>query len=122
METLALVDQVRYTQIYTFIYSRRSGTRAESLPDPVPPKEKSQWLRELLAAQRGTGCAIMDSYVGSTLRVLVQETGHSNGVLTAHSSGSLIVEFPGDPVLSGQFVQVRVTSATNCVLTGELVV
>ncbi|MEG0542256.1 MAG: tRNA (N6-isopentenyl adenosine(37)-C2)-methylthiotransferase MiaB, partial [Angelakisella sp.] len=43
-QTLALIKQVAYTTLYTFIYSRRSGTKAESFPDPIPYDQKSAWF------------------------------------------------------------------------------
>ncbi|MEG2074131.1 MAG: tRNA (N6-isopentenyl adenosine(37)-C2)-methylthiotransferase MiaB, partial [Angelakisella sp.] len=68
--TLDLVRRVNYTALYTFIYSRRSGTRAESLADPISPKEKSLWMRELLEAQKAISDDILHSYIGEEMTVL----------------------------------------------------
>lgn len=50
-DTLSLIEEVRFTSLFTFIYSPRNGTPAARMPDPVPAEEKGRWLRELLAVQ-----------------------------------------------------------------------
>ncbi|MDE6658071.1 MAG: tRNA (N6-isopentenyl adenosine(37)-C2)-methylthiotransferase MiaB, partial [Oscillospiraceae bacterium] len=50
--TLALVKQVKYDNMYSFIYSKRTGTKAASMPDSISDSEKSQRMQELLAVQR----------------------------------------------------------------------
>ena len=42
LETLSLIREVRYTSLFTFIYSPREGTKAIQLEDPVPAAEKSE--------------------------------------------------------------------------------
>ncbi|MEG1687502.1 MAG: radical SAM protein, partial [Angelakisella sp.] len=118
-ETVRLVERVGYSSLFTFIYSRRSGTAAERLPDPVLYEDKSRWLRELLLVQREIGQTVMDSYLGSCLRVLVDGQSKTPGLFTGRSDSNLIVEFPGDSSLTGQFVDIAITGAMNWALTGE---
>jgi len=47
-QTLALVREIGFDSAYTFIYSKREGTKAADLPDPIPPDEKKRWFAELL--------------------------------------------------------------------------
>lgn len=119
--TLALVRQVGYTALYTFLYSRRSGTKAEAFPDPVPAEEKSRWFRELLEVQGKIGTEYMERQVGKTFRALVEGPGRGEGKLTSRNDQNVIVEFPGDPGLAGQFAQVEIVSAHNWALEGRLV-
>lgn len=51
LDTVSLVKEVEYGSMFTFIFSPRNGTRAASMPDPVPKAEKSRWLSELLKVQ-----------------------------------------------------------------------
>ena len=67
------------------------------------------------------GQEIMDSYVGRRLRVLPEGPGREEGTLASRSDGNLIVEFPGDPSLVGNFVEVQITGAMNWALKGEVV-
>ena len=119
-KTLALVREVGYTALYTFLYSRRSGTKAVSLPDPVPPEEKSRWFQELLQVQAKIGEGYMERQVGSTFRVLVEGPGKGEGMLASRNDQNVIVEFPGPAELAGSFAQVEITSAKNWALTGRL--
>lgn len=121
LETLALIKEVRYSALFTFIYSRREGTKAAELPDPVPYEEKSAWLRELLAAQEEISMGINTALIGSTCTVLAEEKSQKPGRLLGRNEGNIITEFPGDESLIGQFVKVKVTAAHNWAVEGELV-
>ena len=50
-QTIELVKKVRYSSLFTFIYSPRKGTPAAVMPDPVTREEKGRWVSELLAVQ-----------------------------------------------------------------------
>ena len=50
-DTLSLVREVRYDSAFTFIYSRRAGTRAAQMPDPTPQEEKTERIQRLIALQ-----------------------------------------------------------------------
>lgn len=119
-QTLDLVREVKYTALYTFLYSRRSGTKAVSFPDPVPPEEKSRWFQELLEVQGKIGEGYMESQVGSIFRVLVEGPGKGEGMLASRNDQNVIVEFPGPAELAGSFAQVEITSAKNWALMGRL--
>lgn len=120
--TLELLKRVRYDSLFSFIYSKRVGTKAASMPDDTPHSVKSDRLQQLLALQRTIGEEVLSEYVGKTLRILVDGTGKSGeGYLTGRTDQFLIVDFPGDPSLIGQFVTVKITKALNWALLGELV-
>lgn len=122
LQTLELVKKVRYTSLFTFIYSRRSGTAAVKLEDPISEVEKSKWFRELLKVQNQIGTEILQDYVGTTMRVLPEGIGKTGeGTLTSRDSGNLIVELDGNEDLIGKFVTVKIVSAMNWALKGELI-
>lgn len=120
--TMELLKKVRYDSLFSFIYSKRVGTKAASMPDDTPHAVKSDRLQQLLALQRTIGEKVLQEYVGKTLRILVDGTGKSGeGYLTGRTDQFLIVDFPGEPALIGQFVNVKITKALNWALLGELV-
>ncbi len=122
LETLDLVRQVRYNQLYTFIYSKRKGTRAAEMEDTIPYEERSKWFRQLLAAQQEISSQIHHSLIGSTVRVLAEGEGKSGaGYLTGRTDSNLIAEFPGPKELVGTFVNIAVTEAHNWAVKGVLV-
>lgn len=120
--TMELLKKVRYDSLFSFIYSKRVGTKAASMPDDTPHSVKSDRLQQLLALQRTIGEEVLQEYVGKTLRILVDGAGKfGEGYLTGRTDQYLIVDFPGDSALIGQFVKVKITKALNWALLGELV-
>ncbi len=120
-ETLSLVRQVGFTSLFTFIYSPRVGTPAARMEDPVPYAEKSKWFSELLQVQEEIAAQRCASMVGQTQKVLIEgKTGKGN-VLSARTSGNIIVELEGDDALIGTFASVQITQARNWILKGILV-
>ena len=120
--TLELVRRVRYSTLYTFLYSRRSGTPAAQLEDPVPPEEKSRWFQQLLDAESSIRDQLQQAQVGRVERVLAEGPGRTGeGWLCGRNFSNDIVEFPGSPALVGQFLDVRIERAQNWALFGSLV-
>lgn len=120
-ETVDLIRCVEFTSLFTFIYSPRTGTRAAEMPDPVPPEEKTRWLQELCAEQEKIASLRCASSVGTVQRVLVEGENPKTGLLTGRTDGNVVVDFAGQPALIGGFADVRISSARNWILSGELV-
>ena len=120
-DTLSLVEEVKFTSLFTFIYSPRKGTPAAEMEDPVDEKEKGRWLRELLAVQEKISAENMKKYAGKTFKCFVYGKGKlGDGYLSARTDGNLIVEFEGDESLVGTFRDITVTEPLTYVLKGEL--
>ena len=77
VKTLELVQKVGYMQLFTFIYSKRTGTKAAELPDPTPRKEKTDRMSRLLKVQDEIAMALVKGQVGQTVQVLVEGYGRS---------------------------------------------
>ena len=121
-DTLELVRKMRYSALYTFIYSPRSGTRAAQMPDPISGEEKGRWFQELLDLQEKIGLEEHEAMVGGVYRVLVDGVGKTGeGYLTGRTESNVIVDFKAPKEIIGQFVQVRVTKARNWLVLGELI-
>ena len=118
VKQLELVQQVGDMQLFTFIYSKREGTRAALMEDPVPKAEKSRWFQELLDTQRKIGAEYYQTYQGKTFPVLID--GKSDRGLSSRTEFNAVIDFPGDDSLIGHFARVEVTEAKNHDLTGAL--
>ena len=119
--TMALVERVRYHSLFTFLYSKREGTKAAELPDLTPHEEKMRRFRSLLDLQRKIGHDIYDSMIGDTVRVLAEGPGKTGeGRLTGRTEQNVIVEFGGDKSLIGSFARVRVKEALQWAVIGEI--
>lgn len=119
LETLSLAREVGFDNLFTFIYSRRGGTPAAGLDDPVPHAEKARWLSELLTEQENITSSHMAKMVGGTFRVLCDD--ESDGIAMGRTDSNLVVRFPADGSKVGKFVRVKVTQAARSALSGELV-
>ena len=120
LDTISLVKEVEFTSLFTFIYSPREGTPAAVMDDPYSAEEKSKWFSELLKVQEEIAARRCASMVGRVYKVLVEGKTDKDGILTARTSGNIIVEFAGDENLIGNFANVRITKARNWILNGEL--
>ena len=118
--TLDLIRKVGYMQLFTFIYSKRTGTKAAEMPDPTPRKEKTDRMTRLLATQDEIAMALVKAQVGQTVRVLVEGFGRNEGTLSGRLDNNLTVEFAADPALLGSYATVHLTGARATVLLGEL--
>ncbi len=120
-ETLSLIKEVKFTSLFTFIYSPRVGTPAAEMDDPIPSSEKSKWFRELLDVQEEIASERCKEMVGTVQRVLIESEKGKTGVLNARTSGNIIVEAKGSPELIGTFQNVKVTEAGNWILRGNVI-
>ncbi|MCL2760934.1 MAG: tRNA (N6-isopentenyl adenosine(37)-C2)-methylthiotransferase MiaB [Desulfuromonadales bacterium] len=120
-ETLALVEEVGYSDSYCFVYSPRPETKAAEMPDPVPKDEKQERLERLLELQRGLSKTHNMSLEGSVQKVLVEGSGGKTGQISGRTSGNRIVNFPGSAELVGNFVDVKIIRGYQNSLLGELV-
>lgn len=120
-KTLELIKKVKYDNIYSFIYSKRTGTKAAEIDDRISDDEKSARMRKLLEIQREITTESYKRFIGKTLRVLVDgESRKKQGYLTGKSNEFIIVEFEGESSLIGSFVDVEITDAMNWAVTGKL--
>lgn len=121
-DTVKLIKQVEYDNIYSFIYSKRSGTKASMIEDSTPEEVKSHRLRELLEVQREISDRHYRRFIGKTMRVLADgKSKKREGFLTGKSNEFIIAEFKGDESLIGQFVNIKVTDSMNWAVTGKII-
>ena len=120
LQTKSLIEEVEFTSLFTFIYSKREGTKAAEMDDPVPADEKSKWFKELCDTQEKIAGRRTASAVGRVYRVLV-EPGDEDGMLAGRTEGNITILFKGDESLIGTFRNVKVTKALTWILKGELV-
>ena len=122
METVALVEQVRFDALFTFIFSPRPGTPAAKMDDPVPRAEKQVWFDRLCDAQNKISEEIHAQYVGRTLRCLIDgQSDDSRWPLTARTAGGRLVHLVGDKAAIGTYHDVKITDSNTWALFGEMV-
>ncbi|MGN0634318.1 MAG: tRNA (N6-isopentenyl adenosine(37)-C2)-methylthiotransferase MiaB [Oscillospiraceae bacterium] len=120
-QTKEFVKRVKFDNIFSFVYSKRTGTKAALMPDNISDKQKGLWLRELLLEQREVSTEWLSRFIGRECRVLVDGEGKEQGMLTGKNDENIIVNFKGDSSLIGSFVNVKITDAMNWAVKGEIV-
>ena len=121
METVSLIEEVRYDALFTFIYSPRPGTPAAQMPDPVSRAEKQVWFDKLLDAQNRISGELHREYVGKRLTVLVDgESGDPQWPLSGRTHGGRLVHLKGEASLIGRYAEVNITGSNTWALFGEL--
>jgi tRNA-2-methylthio-N6-dimethylallyladenosine synthase len=120
--TLRLVRELDIDQSFSFLYSRRPGTPAASLPDEVTPEEKQSRLVRLQALLDEQARARSLAMVGSVQRVLVARPSRRDArELAGRTEDNRWVNFPGPAGLVGRFADVEITEARAHSLRGRIV-
>ncbi len=121
LDTLDVVRKVGYDNAYMFMYSVREGTPAATMEEQVPEDIKKSRLLELIELQDKNAKKSSLSYVGKTVKVLVEGISHKNkNKMTGRTSENKVVIFEGNSELKGKFVEVKIISAKTWTLYGEL--
>jgi tRNA-2-methylthio-N6-dimethylallyladenosine synthase len=122
-ETLSLLDAAQYDGVFAFQYSPRPNTTAQHMPDAIPEEEKGRRLSRVMDLQREIQRARNEALVGETYEVLVDGGSRRPGQWSGRSSSNRILNFtsPAENLL-GEYVQVRVSSASPNCLIGEHVI
>jgi len=128
--TVDLLKKARYRNSFIFKYSPRPGTTADKrLQDTVPPEVKQKRIAELLEVQEEISGRLSQDYSGKQVKVLVEglskkshinTTGDNNPQLLGRTDTDYIVVFNGPALLTGQFVQVKITKTSPLTLFAEL--
>ncbi len=119
-ETLTLMEEVRYADLFSFIYSVRPETKAAEFPDGVSRQEKQERLARLQSLQRSMTLERNKSFVGTRQKVLVEGVSKRGDQYFGRTSGNRIVNFSADIPCSGITVEVTITKAFQNSLLGEL--
>lgn len=121
LETVDLVRQVKFDSAFTFVYSKRAGTPAARMEDPVSLEEKKERLQRLNDALSQISRGINDKLQDTVVEVLVEGPSKTNeAMLSGRTTTNKTVIFAGDPSLVGKFVNVTITEAQTWVLKGTL--
>ena len=121
LDTLDVVNQVKFDQIFNFKYSPRPNTKALELKDlEIEDSIGSARLDELIELHKRYLEKSMPDMIGKTVNVLV-ESLKPNGEVSGYTDNYFLVFTKGSDELLGKFVNVKITSATRTSLKGDIV-
>ena len=121
--TLSLMREAAFDSAFMFKYSERPGTFASKhLPDNVPEEVKIERLNRMIALQNELSLESNLRDTGREFEVLAEGVSKRNSEeLFGRTSQNKVVVFPRGDVRPGDFVRVRVESATSATLIGKTV-
>ena len=121
LETIDLIQKVKFDSAFTFVYSKRTGTPAARMEDPVSLEEKKERLQRLNDALSDISRDINDKLQDTVVEVLVEGPSKTNeAMLSGRTTTNKTVIFAGEPSLIGQIVSVKITEAQTWILKGAL--
>lgn len=120
-DTLSLVEQAKFTSLFTFIFSAREGTAAANLTDIINHAEKVSWFKELTSMQEIIAGQRTASMKGKVYRVLCEaETKPGKETISGRTESNVIIEFAAPLDFIGSFQNVIVTEPLTWIVKGEL--
>jgi tRNA-2-methylthio-N6-dimethylallyladenosine synthase len=127
LDTKSLVEQVGYSQTFTFIYSKRAGTPAAEMPDDTPHEVIQDRFDRLVEVVQGCAYKANQVELDKTVPVLVEGTSkRDDSMLSGRSPKNQTVHAPipqGQTIEDyvGKIVDVHVNEARTWYLRGQLV-
>ncbi len=118
-ETLSLVKQVKFSSLFTFIYSPRNGTPAAAMEDPISREQKGCWFNELLRTQEVITAENLKAAVGKEYRILCDEKTE-DGFIIGHTDGNLSVKIKSEENILNHIKTVKIDEF-NGELTGTII-
>lgn len=120
LETMDVVRKAEYDSAYTFIYSKRTGTPAATMPEQVPEDVVKDRFDRLLAEISKLSEKNINKYVNTTQKVLVESVNdHDDALVTGRMTNNTLVHFPGSSELIGKIVNVRLIEGKGFYYFGE---
>ncbi|KAB3527257.1 tRNA (N6-isopentenyl adenosine(37)-C2)-methylthiotransferase MiaB [Alkaliphilus serpentinus] len=122
LDTLDVVERVRFDAAFTFLYSVRQGTPAADMGDQIPDDVKHHRFNRLVDTVNRICGEINASYLDKTVEVLVEGPSKTDATrLMGRTRQNKLVNFQGDETYIGQLVQVKITDPKTFSLNGEII-
>ncbi len=123
---LDFVEKSRFERLGVFTYSHEENTHAYTMPDTISEEEKQERLERVMEIQQGISLELNQQKIGKTFKVLIdrKEGGQYIGRTEFDSpevDNEVLVNSPAEYLRTGDFVDVKIESATEFDLSGVLV-
>lgn len=119
-DSMSLLQQVRFSNAFTFVFSPRKGTKAAEMPQ-LSADIKKQRITQLVALQNRISMEISREYINKTFEILVEDKNDRyENTLCGRTESGRLVNFCADADLIGQFVQVDIKKTKSASLWGEI--
>jgi len=120
-ETISLIEQVEYDNLFTFIYSKRKGTPAAEMSDQIDPEVQQRRFQRLLDVQTPICKKKNSLYQDRVVKVFAETVSKTDPqMISGHTQSGKKVDFKATSDCIGKIVDVKITKAKTWFLLGEL--
>lgn len=119
-ETMDVLEQVRFEQLFSFKYSKRPLTKAASMPNQIPEDIASSRLTALQNRHNEILDEIVLKQKNKEVKVLFEEL-RANGTVAGRTDNNFLVQIQGSEEFLGKLKRVKITDVKRMVLHGEII-
>ena len=116
LDTINFCQEVKFTKIHVFPYSRRKGTKADLMDEQIPENVKKERVKRLMEVSNNLEKEYLDKFISTTVSVLIEE--NKDGYSIGHTGNYLKVKIPGN-IKCNEIVSVKIIKRENLELVGE---
>lgn len=120
LDTVNLVKTVKFDGAFTFVYSKREGTKAAAMEGQVDPEIQKDRIMRLIEIQNDLNREQSKTYIGKTVEILVEDYDEKKRAYMGRDEKGKMAYFSYPENLIGKFVNVKITSAGGMSLLGEV--
>ncbi len=121
LQTEVLVKEVDFASAFTFVYSKRQGTKAATMENQIPEEVQKDRIMRLVELVNSLTRKKSEKYVGRTVEILCEDFDAKKGLYMGRDEFGRMGYFTADKNVVGEFVRLKVTKANGISLYGELV-
>ena len=121
LDTVNLVEKVKFDGAFTFVYSKREGTKAAVMEGQIDPETQKDRIMRLIDVQNDMNRKESLTYVGKTVEILVEDFDEKKNSYMGRDERGKMAYFSCDENVIGKFVNVKITSAGGMSLMGEII-
>lgn len=121
IDTVKLVETVKFDGAFTFVYSKREGTKAAIMDGQIDPEIQKDRIMRLIDVQNELNRKESLTYVGKTVEILVEDFDEKKNSYMGRDECGKMAYFSCDENVIGKFVNVKITSAGGMSLMGEII-
>lgn len=121
-DTVSLVKEVGFDGLFTFIYSKRDGTKAATMEPVLSDEEIKKNFDRLLEVQNESSKRSNEAFVGKTVEILVDGPSKNDpDTMSGRTVHNKVVNFKGPEDLTGKIINIKIVDAKTWSLDGELI-
>ena len=120
--TLDLVKKVNFASAFTFVYSKRQGTKAAEMPDQVPEEVSKARIMRLVELVNSQTRSLSETYLGKTIEILCEDYDDKRGMYMGRDEYGRMGYFISSQNMIGKFLKIQIKQVNGISLTGSAVV